>query len=100
MIIEADTKLRTLLSDVDPFWIKWGYWMDSIKEVENKWPLRKYDGSDWLMGRTEGINECMSALKVVGWQLVDNPDYLTTNPAICSEWHKEGQKVVAVYIIK
>ena len=31
MINAADKKLRTLLTDVDSFWIKWGYWKEQVE---------------------------------------------------------------------
>lgn len=100
MITAADNKLRDLLSDIDPFWIKWGYWKEMVNEYNNSWPLRKYDGSDWHMGRTTGINECMSSLKVVGWYLEDKPHEITADHATCASWHRLGLKVVPVYCIK
>lgn len=38
MIAEADIKLREVLSDVDPFWIKWSFWLEELdnKEVKNR----------------------------------------------------------------
>ena len=38
MIAEADIKLREVLSDVDPFWIKWSFWLEELdkKELKNR----------------------------------------------------------------
>lgn len=30
IIKEADNKLRTLLCDVDPFWVKWSFWLEEL----------------------------------------------------------------------
>lgn len=35
MISEADIKLRSLLTDVDSFWIKWGYWKEQLQNLNN-----------------------------------------------------------------
>lgn len=34
MISEADVKLRSTLSDVDPFWIRWSFWLEELDKKE------------------------------------------------------------------
>jgi len=36
-------------------------------------------------------------MKVVGWYLPEDPSNITASPDICAMWHREGEKVVAVY---
>lgn len=34
MLSEADVKLRSTLSDVDPFWIRWSFWLEELDKKE------------------------------------------------------------------
>ena len=32
MVAESDIKLHHVLSDIDPFWNVWGYWMEELNK--------------------------------------------------------------------
>ena len=34
MISEADVKLRSMLCDIDPFWIRWSFWLEELDKKE------------------------------------------------------------------
>ncbi len=38
------------------------------------------------------------SLEVIGWIIKGSPESFTTSHMLCSDWHRQGQEVMPVYI--
>ena len=44
------------------------------------------------------IGKYAGSLEVIGWIIKGSPESFTTSHMLCSDWHRQGQEVMPVYI--
>ena len=44
------------------------------------------------------LGKYAGSLEVIGWIIKGNPESFTTSYMLCSDWHRQGQEIMPVYI--
>ena len=62
MISEADVKLRSMLCDIDPFWIRWSFWLEELDKKERAALDNKDREIEALKGTINGLAKHISTI--------------------------------------